>query len=404
MSTPRLAVWMYGILAAQIDERRGGSLRLRYTKEAIERWPINTALISCSLPVARSWRPATNYFRGLLPEGQHLQAAASAANVTTADTYGLLVRYGRDVAGALIITRHDEEPDEARWGAEVYTEDSLDDAIENLAGDNPIVPDDSELSLPGLQNKILLVREHDAWARPTGGRPSTHILKIDDARYPGLIEAEHAALQLAYDIGLAQSAPQLETINGRACLIVERYDRTLINGTVGRIHQEDTCQALGINHEANRGRAKYEAAGGPSYLQAARLLDDHTNKPDQQIAQLAKFMTYTRIIGNADAHGKNLAVLHDQAGHTKLAPIYDTVPTALWPNLRTQPAMKIGNAASLATVTRTDLAAETGRWPGTDKVRQAAIDETVDVISNATIDHDPLAKLVDSSMKALQGR
>ncbi|MEZ5261137.1 MAG: hypothetical protein R2755_05025 [Acidimicrobiales bacterium] len=35
-----------------------------------------------------------------------------------------------------------------------------------------------------MQNKLLLIRDGGAWFRPTGGRPSTHILKVEDRRFP----------------------------------------------------------------------------------------------------------------------------------------------------------------------------------------------------------------------------
>lgn len=394
---------MYDTLVAQIEARGGSELRLRHTKEALNRWPINTALISCSLPVARSWSNASVYLRGLLPEGRHLQAAASAAGVTTADTYGLLARYGRDVAGAMIITRHDDEPDASKWGFETYTEQTLGAAIDNLASDDPVVPDDNELSIAGLQNKILLVRHDDTWARPTSGRPSTHILKIDDPRHPGLIQAEHAALQLAQDVGLSNTNPMLETVNGRDCIIVERYDRINADGAIMRIHQEDACQALGINHEANRGRGKYEASGGPSYRQIAELLHENANDAEAQLGLLAKYMTYTRMIGNADAHGKNTAFLHDEAGTTELTPLYDTVPTVLWPKLRIEPAMKIGDASSLNDVTHSDLIDEAERWSGSSKVKTAAIEETLEAIRSAEVSHEALEQQIATAFGTLHG-
>lgn len=402
MANPRLAVWLYGTLAAQIEQRRGHDLRLRHTKAAIERWPINTSLISCSLPVATRWAPASNFLRGLLPEGQHLQVAASAAKVTTADTYGLLARYGRDVAGAMIITRHDETPDPSRWGIDPYNDESLAATIDNLASDNPIVPDDSELSIAGLQKKILLVRDGEGWARPTGGRPSTHILKIDDSRHPGLIEAEHAACVLAQDIGLHNANPLLETINEQHCLIVERYDRTINHdGTIERIHQEDACQALGINHEGHHGRGKYQSAGGPSYRQVAELLYDHAEDPEVDISLLARYMTYTRVIGNADAHGKNVAFLHSDDGRTTLAPIYDTVPTVLWPKLRSQPAMTIGTARTLTDVSHDDLVAEAEQWPGSSSAKRSAIETTLETIGSANVDHEQLSEQIGAAFDDL---
>jgi len=400
MTKPRLAVWMYGTKVAQIEQRGRTALRLRHTNEALERWPINTALISCSLPVARTWAPASTFLRGLLPEGRHLQAAAAAANVTTADTYGLLARYGRDVAGAMVITRHDKEPDDERWGAEPYSDTALEEAIANLNSDNPIVHDDSELSIPGLQNKLLLVRSPDGgWARPVGGMPSTHILKIEDPRYPGLIEAEVAATQLAQHLGLTRTNPMMKSIDSVPCIIVERFDRAKVDGAVTRLHQEDACQALGINHEAANGRGKYQNAGGPSFAQIAGLLDQQASDPPKQIALLAKYMLFTCVIGNADAHGKNIGFLHDDTGSTELTPIYDAVPTVLWPKLRSAPAMTIAAAPTLSEVQREDLEAEISRWPIASKESAlAALTNTIDAIEATEVSHERLAAHVTAAL------
>jgi serine/threonine-protein kinase HipA len=400
MTKPRLAVWMYGTKVAQIEQHRGTALRLRHTNGALDRWPINTTLISCSLPVARTWAQASTFLRGLLPEGRHLQVAAAAANVTTADTYGLLARFGRDVAGAMVITRHDEEPDDERWGLKTYSDVELEEAIANLNSDNPIVHDDSEFLIPGLQNKLLLVHSPDGgWARPVGGMPSTHILKIEDPRYPGLIEAEVAATQLAQHIGLTRTNPALKAINSVPCIIVERFDRAEVDSEVTRLHQEDACQALGIDHEAANGRGKYQGGGGPSFAQIAGLLDQQASNPPEQIALLAKYMVFTCVIGNADAHGKNIGFLHDDTGSTQLTPIYDAVPTVLWPNLRSAPAMTIAAAPTLSEVQREDLEAEIFKWPTALKASAlAAVTDTIDAIEATEVTHERLAAHVTAAL------
>jgi hypothetical protein len=74
----------------------------------------------------------------------------------------MVARYGRDIAGALVVL----------------------DADQDLEG----IHDDSELSIAGLQNKLLLVRLDDGgWARPVAGSPSTHILKLDSQSHPGVV-------------------------------------------------------------------------------------------------------------------------------------------------------------------------------------------------------------------------
>ena len=71
--------------------------------------------------------------------------------------------------------------------------------------------------------------------------------------------------------------------------------------------------------------------------------------------------TFTVRIGYADAHRKNLSLLHEPPGVVRLAPLYDTVPTALSPNLPRRAAMTINNRGYLADVTIADIAAEATR-------------------------------------------
>lgn len=73
-------------------------------------------------------------------------------------------------------------------------------------------------------------------------------------------------------------------------------------------------------------------------------------------------MTFNVLIGNADAHGKNLSLLHDPLGTTRLAPLYDTVPTVLWPKLRTASAMRVNGKEDLDSITIEDIAAEARQW------------------------------------------
>ncbi len=62
-------------------------------------------------------------------------------------------------------------------------------------------------------------------------------------------------------------------------------------------------------------------------------------------------VAFTVTIGNADAHGKNLGFVHRQPGAVSLAPLYDTVPTVLWPNLRTRRAMTVNHQRELSSIT-----------------------------------------------------
>ncbi|MGH9188754.1 MAG: HipA domain-containing protein, partial [Acidimicrobiales bacterium] len=95
----------------------------------------------------------------------------------------------------------------------------------------------------------------------------------------------------------------------------------------------------------------------------AALLDQFAADPIHELAQLARAATFTAMIGNADAHGKNVAVLHEETGYITLAPLYDTVPTTMWPNLRGTAAMPVHGRRRLHAVTLEDMLDEAYLWP-----------------------------------------
>lgn len=357
---PPLGVWLYGRRVAELTTKGPGQVICRYTQEALDMWPGGTPLLSCSLPISTRPLKAGRYFRGMLPEGQHLQAMASAANVATYDTFGMLSRFGRDVAGAAVIAPTD--PGERPGEVHPYTLEGLAEEVGGLEGRPLAIYDDSELSLAGLQNKLLLVKTEDGWGRPVGGRPSTHILKLEDRRYTGLVTMEAACLRLARAIDLTTVDTLVEQFSGLDCLIVSRFDRAVDGDHVQRIHQEDSCQALDRDPEANERKGKYEYGGGPSLREIASVLDRHAIDPVSQLQQLVRFVTYTAVIGNADAHGKNVSLLHTGPGRVALAPLYDTVPTALWPNLPDRAAMSVNGRDRLVDITIDDVAEEARGW------------------------------------------
>jgi serine/threonine-protein kinase HipA len=357
-------------------------IRCRYSEDSLQRWQGNSPLLSCSLPLGSRPLDALAFCKGLLPEGQALQMMAAAAGIAANDSFELLAHYGRDVAGALVIGS--EEPVGRRFGVEAYSEESLARAVAEV-DEYPLgVHDDSELSLAGLQDKLLLVELGDgSWGRPLGGKPSTHILKVDDPRHPGLVDAEALCLELARAAGLTTIESRLMRIGETQCLLVSRFDRLAEGEEVRRIHQEDLCQATGVDPEDNCGRAKYERAGGPSLRQAAALLDAYAVDPVDQLDRLVAVVTFTVLIGNADAHGKNLALLHPTPENVSLAPLYDTVPTALWSNLRSEAAIAIGGQVSLPDVTIDDIVREAGAWSlPEDRARSVAI-ETIETVIGA---------------------
>lgn len=403
----RLGVWLNGVQVANIERHRRNDtrLRLRYTDEALDRWPLNAPLVSCSLPLSGRPADAVPFLRGLLPEGSALAVLAAQAGVSAIDTLELLDRYGRDVAGALVISR--EPPDQRRFGLAEYADDEhLGDEVAALDR-NPLGShDDSELSLAGLQNKLLLVKTRSGWARPLHGRPSTHILKAEDRRFPGLAQAEADCLGLARQVGLTPVRAEVRLLAGIPCLITERYDRSVAaDGRVSRMHQEDLCQAVGIDGADNRGRAKYQrrGGGGPGWREAALLLEAHAEDAVGALTQLVSALTFTVAIGNADAHAKNLSFLHDTPTTIELAPLYDTTPTMLWPSLAPESALSVNGRHLLERLTLDDILAEAASWPWESSTAGETAVQTLRRLREAadTLGSDRLATLVVARCEAL---
>jgi serine/threonine-protein kinase HipA len=380
MKRRNLGVWLDGLLVAHLAGNRPGFVQCTYTDEALTRWPGNIPVLSCSLPLRSGRLNGWAFATGLLPEGHHRQAMAAIAGVTTLDVLGLLERFGRDVAGAVIVSADD--PPLREPSVEPYTPDMLVEAVADLKNHPLGLYDDSELSIAGLADKMLLTQVGPGqYGRPRHGAPSTHILKVDDQVRKGLVRAEHACLQLALAAGLSAASSEVMPIGDTECILVERFDRTQNpDRTVQRLHQEDACQALGIDPESNHNQAKYQESGGPSLAGIARLLETWAAEPETELLSLVDVMTFTVLIGNADAHGKNLALLHPAPGEIRLAPLYDTVPTVLWPALRTRAAMSVNGTYPLAAITLDDVAAEARGWslnPSDARARATATAERV---------------------------
>jgi serine/threonine-protein kinase HipA len=402
-----LGVWLDETRVAELEQPRWPRIRLRYTEEALDSWPQNSPVISCSLPLARTPGDAFPFCLGLLPEGQALATMAAQAGLAANDVLGLLGRYGRDVAGALVIGA--EDPGPRAGGVEPYEGNGLSEAVGDLE-EHPLgAHEDSELSLAGLQDKLLLVRLPEGrWGRPLNGRPSTHILKREDSRFPGLIKAEAESLAIARSLSLTTIETETVELGGYSCLIVSRFDRVVdADGEVHRIHQEDICQALGLDPSGARGRAKYEqGTAGPSLKQAAKLLDAYSADPRSELDRLVAVVAYTVAIGNADAHGKNLALLHSDPQTISLAPLYDTVPTALWSQLRSDAAMAIGGQVVLADVGIEDIVREAIRWSHpADRARRVAtetLEEMAAKIEEGVVPADgQVGKLVAARTRSL---
>jgi serine/threonine-protein kinase HipA len=371
-----LDVWLYGTRAATLSERRTGTVVLAYSDEARDRWGIDAPVLSLSLPLPPDGQlppaRARTWLEGLVPEGEARTAIEDALGVRRGDLFGLLRESGRDCAGAVVLQPAGSAapPEPGPPAAEALTDAELGEALDQLP-DRPMgIGAEIRVSLAGQQPKLVLARTADgAWGRPVGGAPSTHILKPQDERLPGSAVVEAACVNAAASLGLGGGAATVEEIGGREVLVAERYDRSRDpeSGAVRRIHQEDLCQALGIDPSR-----KYWHDSGAARLEvAARALDSAAADGHGQLLRLARATAFHVAIGNADAHAKNHTLLLLADGDVRLAPVYDAMATVLYATragrageqlVSRRLALPIAEAATVDEVRLADLAEEAATW------------------------------------------
>ncbi len=294
--------------------------------------------ISLSLPLREALHDGASahaFFANLLPEGGVRQAVCSRLGISVDNDVALLRAIGGECAGALSIVEPGwsagrreaayEEIDAARLAALTAR-----DVVPLLLGGPP-----TRLSLAGAQDKLPVAVIDGALHLPLEGAPSTHILKLPNPRYAHLTLNEAFVMGLADAVGLEVAPVEVVTATDPPCLLVTRFDR---HGEteIERLHQEDICQALGLPPTQ-----KYEQEGGPTLGAALEVVRDHVTTPIPDVQRLLAWQAFNVVAGNADGHGKNLALLYEGRG-LRLAPFYDLVCTQAYPALDRHLAMSIG--------------------------------------------------------------
>ena len=280
------------------------------------------------IPLTEERTPSKTILRwidGLLPEGDRRGDLNRQLGLHRMSTLSLIREIGLDCAGAVqIAARHRAS---TTPGHEAASEAEIGLAFDQIA-QRPIRTFErgARLSIAGAQEKLVLAERADgSWAWPLNGAPSTHILKPQTARFPGLVQNEHLCMNVAARAGLPTAKVRVRHFARHETLIVERFDRTPQGK---RIHQEDFAQALGTV-------AKYQQYQGPT------LRECFTNT-GVGVWPLWEQVMFAWLIGDEDKHAKNFSILYESGQAPRLAPIYDAVCTLAYPKLERGMAMRIG--------------------------------------------------------------
>ncbi|WP_227001386.1 HipA domain-containing protein [Pulveribacter suum] len=258
-----------------------------------------------------------HFFDNLLPEGEALQDIMAALQLRNASRFDVLGRLGQELPGVLALLPEGAQPARLQsyrplplptLSARLACRQALPLLVSNQA---------ATMSLAGAQDKIGL-RLDEARLQlydSVGPSPTTHILKPDtrQARYAPSAINEYACMRLAHALKLPVPPVWLLRVL-EAAYVVRRYDRALVAGDIVALHQIDGCQLLG------QGAGwKYERSGGlVSLPRLAQALRD-VRVPGADLLQFQRWVMFNYLIGNADAHAKNLSLLVSDRGY-RLAP------------------------------------------------------------------------------------
>ncbi|HUS23701.1 MAG TPA: type II toxin-antitoxin system HipA family toxin [Candidatus Binatia bacterium] len=129
---------------------------------------------------------------------------------------------------------------------------------------------------------------------------------------------EYACMRLALECGIEAAPVRQVFVAERAALLVQRFDRV-----DARLLHYASAHALW-----NRATVRADGADWSSYAGMAAL---RRQLPGAGVAadaaELFRRMVFNVIVGNTDDHGRNHGFLMDAAGHWRLAPAFDVLPT-----------------------------------------------------------------------------
>lgn len=296
------------------------------------------------------------FFENLLPEGKALEDAAMMCRISKNNVAGLLAVLGKETAGALRIVPDtaDVSPADAAPALRHLPRGELSLRIqERMAIPFAVWDQRVRFSIAGHQDKLAVYQDgHGEWFLADAAHlSSTHILKPEPTNplLAGLTSNEFICMRLAKAVGLAVAPVELLHIPD-SVLLITRFDRVQSDGEVIRLPAIDGCQALGLPAIAKyerpfgyRGDVQ-DIRAGASLGRLFQLLN-RTARPAAEKISLLRWVIFQVLIGNLDAHAKNLTFLCS-AGGLSLAPAYDLVSSALYADAQVQDsyAMAIGNA------------------------------------------------------------
>lgn len=297
--------------------------------------------ISSRFPVqekAYRSRDVRAFFRNLLPGVELGRQATKLLGLTAGNDLALLSELCRESLGDLQIFPAGEAPLES--GQLRHIKDL---ELRNLLAAMQIDPfltriEGYRSALPGEHAKLAVRLVDDGVALPLGDELSSHVIKPAYRDRRESLENESFCTALAAALGM--QVVELKLVHGSTnYLLIERFDRSLQNGRCQAIHTEDFCQLALLEPEY-----AFQREGGLSASECVDLLRSYSVQPGVDIKSLLRWLGFNFLIGNGQAHAKQLALIYTPEG-PRLAPFYGLSATHIYPNMNPNMALHLGNEA-----------------------------------------------------------
>lgn len=294
------------------------------------------------------------FFDNLLQEENERRLFATLSECAIEDSWTMLQLGGGETAGALELhlpSSIEEKPK--------LVPRSVDDLDNRIRGNSQVSMQSGApklIAIAGAQSKLAANLIGDAFFEPAGSQHSTHILKPDSKSnyYPHTAANEYFCMKLAAAVKITVPSVSLHRMP-TPVFAVERFDRENKDGRWTARHIIDGTQMLGLGSHH-----KYEMMTARMLKQCCELCVD----PIATARDIFRWAVLNVLVGNSDAHLKNISFFVDHDGIT-LAPFYDLVSTAAystpdnwpfgphWPEIKL--SMQIGKAVRYQEITRNDF-------------------------------------------------
>lgn len=327
------------------------------------------------------------FLSNLLPEGKWLEELSADNQVSKGNIFGLVALIGAETTGAL--TFQYDGADQGPYPTE-FRAVGADELTKRIAQRQRISiakwDGKPRLSVTGVQDKLpIMIRPDGEMGFGEGGLASTHILKFGKSPETHMAVNEFLCMELARLVKLPVAKVSLKRF-GEPVLLVERFDRNWNVDAIDRLHLIDGCQMLDMPPTYKYERPYGKSGGGAkirSGVSLPRLFEacQFCRIPALAMRDLLNWTLFQLLIGNSDAHGKNVSFFVGKAG-IDVAPSYDLLNIDIYGDeFERDLAMAIGGEFVAEKVLPYDMA----EFCAASNLRQRQVSTSLKNLCTATI-------------------